>query len=248
MNPTHRVDALWRIDQLVSRRSQMDFTSSGQGCPTVTKLVADGELIANAVEYVTWSDSLVQVEVCPECGCERCAPGGWIAPRFSGELLLWMPAFDAIAQSELGPDEFLPPAYVARRGIPCFGSEALAALARQIPGLVSESETRTLTRRELALGLQWTAPLRLLGDPSGAPALRREDVLAVSAGDRGDVLDDLERLIHEAMANDDAITFRPGREGSPVELHLDAPGHPSWTPLVLIDGKKKLLFGSLIAE
>ena len=36
----------WRVQQIESRPSQMDYTSSAQGRPTVTQLLADGEVIA----------------------------------------------------------------------------------------------------------------------------------------------------------------------------------------------------------
>jgi hypothetical protein len=48
---------MWRVSALETRRAAMDFTSSGQGRPTMSQLVFDGAVVANAIELTDWSES-----------------------------------------------------------------------------------------------------------------------------------------------------------------------------------------------
>ena len=222
----------------------LDFRSSGQSRPTVTQLVAEGEILANAIEFTTWSVDPVQVEVCFDCGVERCAPGGWVSPRRSGDRVLWIPAFDELAEDQ---GEFGPPRYFARRGVPLFEPEAAKTLAKTVG--VELEDVRPLTSRDVALLLQWMAPSDLLGAAPAAPRVRREDVLAATSGDRDEALDRLDELLAAAIGSDAEVVLQNRcDEADPIRFFLDLPGHPEWTPLVRIHDRVELAVGGLVVR
>lgn len=235
---------LWRVEQVEPARAVLDFSSSGQGHRTVTQLVADGEILANAIEFTTWSAGSTQVEVCSECGVERCASGGWVAPRRSGEHLVWLPAFDELAEDDA---EFGPPRYFAERGLPVFEPPAAGRVAATVG--VAFQELRALSYREVALLLQWTAPGRLLGLPPAPPRVRREDVLAISSGDREEILGRLDELLAVALRSDAEVVLQSLSDATePVGFFLDLPGHPEWTPLARFYDRLELRVAGLVVR
>src|SRR5688500_13788287 len=105
----------WRVERIELSRSDADYTSSGEGRPIVTELVADGVIVANAMDRTTWNARSVQAMLCTDCGMEGCAPGGYVSPRAIDGSVLWLPAFEEMTES----GAFVPPQYFAR-GIPLF--------------------------------------------------------------------------------------------------------------------------------
>ena len=91
---------LWRVERVETRELECSF--AGPASATVTQLVADGEILADAVEYPRWRVDPVQVELCAECGVAGCAPQGWVRPRRAGDRLLWLPAFDELVEDMIG--------------------------------------------------------------------------------------------------------------------------------------------------
>lgn len=235
----------WRVQQIESRRSQMDYTSSAQGHPTVTQLLADGVVIANAVERTTWSARTVQSMICSECGMERCAAGGWISPRAADAAILWLPAFEEMAGGARDAAEYRPPEYF-ERGIPLFAEPAVTGLLGLAGG--SLHALPRLRGSELILAMQWTAPVGILGKFPGDVRLRHDDVLAVSSGEREVRIREVERVLRASAVND-AVTLRalqPDEE--PIVLYLDAPGHPAWSPLAIVDREPALHLDGLVAQ
>ena len=224
----------------------MDFSSSAQGRPTVTQLLGDGEVLANAVEYASWSDRRVQPIVCAACGIEGCEPGGWVAPRATDDAVLWLPAFDDMDE-ELG-NERGPPDYFAKRGIPLFGHELASELCRLVAGFPSCSELPTLSWREAVLVMQWMAPRKVLGAFGAAVRARSDDVVAVSSGERDRRLQELERLLGRELATGGDARWRAREPGDEViEFYLDGPGHVAWSPLAVVAGAVTLHVDGLVA-
>ncbi|GAB5547191.1 MAG: hypothetical protein SangKO_069510 [Sandaracinaceae bacterium] len=230
---------VWRIERVEIR--ELDCSFSEPASETLTQLVADGEVLANAVGYTRWGADPVQVELCAECGVAGCAPQGWVRPRRAGDRLLWLPAFDELVEDlELGP-----PRAFARRGVPLFEPDA----ARTVVEMMSREldDLQPLTLRDVALLLQWTAPGGLLDAAPTPPRVRREDVLAVTSGDRDETLDALDRLLSAASASESPVVLREAAEGHErTGLFLDLPGHPEWSPMVRVDERVELAFGDLV--
>lgn len=233
--------SLWRVKHLETRRAVADYTSSEQGHRAVTQLVADGEVIANAIESTTWTQGSVQVVVCAQCGFEACAPGGWVAPRRAGSSVLWPPAFAEMRDDGDDAGEHRPPDYVRRRGIPRFDEPRAATLCASLPGAPDVAQLPPLRSDELALAMQWTAPGEILGAFPGPVVLRAPDVVAVSSGDRDACLRELAALLSRACSESAPATLRPWNEGDErIEIFLDTPGRPMWSPLARVGSVLRL--------
>lgn len=232
---------LWRVERVETRELECSF--AGPASATVTQLVADGEILADAVEYPRWRVDPVQVELCAECGVAGCAPQGWVRPRRAGDRLLWLPAFDELVEDlALGP-----PRAFARRGVPLFEPDA----ARPVVEMMSREldALQPLTLRDVALLLQWTAPGGLLDAAPTPPRVRREDVLAVTSGDRDETVDALDALLSAASASESPVVLREAAEGHErTGLFLDLPGHPKWSPLVRVAERVELALGDLVVS
>jgi hypothetical protein len=107
---------MWSVRQLTSRRTTLDFSSSGQPSREVTQIFADGLLFANAAELSSWNEKRIQLIVCEACGIERCQPGGWLEPRLAGSDVIFAPAFSDMLAGESERTEYAPPPYVADSG------------------------------------------------------------------------------------------------------------------------------------
>ncbi len=123
---------------------------------------------------------------------------------------------------------------------------ALETLQRALPAVAAAPP---LTQRDVALLLQWTAPGKLLGSPPSVPCLRREDVLAVSSGDREQGMAALEDLLSTAISAAREVELSAPPEGAqPIAFFLDLPGHPEWTCGVRVGGRLELAIGGLLAR
>lgn len=237
---------LFRIKHLESRRVQVDYRSADLGRPTVTQLVADGEVLVNAVHSDTWSTDPTQVMVCAACGIERCEAGGWVSPRRASGVVLWLPAFSSMAESEADAVEYRPPTYFSTRGVPVFDEQLFAAASPRPRGLWTPTDLPALRSNELVLAMQWIAPGQILGTHPGPVAVREADVLAVSSGEREARLRELATLLAGALRSLEPVALRAlGAADEPIVFHLDTPGHPAWSPLAIVDGAPRLHFEGL---
>jgi hypothetical protein len=232
---------MWKVRSLETRQAAMDFTSSGQGRPIKTQLVFDGTVVANAIELSEWSEEPVQLEVCAQCGFERCAPGGWAALRRLGNALLILPAFEAVAEN---PDEYGPPAWMAGRGPALMAEDLIGALQAAVPELPKIETLRKATGADAARSIQLSAPWKVLGQLPENPALRSAHVVAVSHGTLAAVVRELDRLLAVVLAQPEIRLREPDRDSSRVTLFLDLPGFPEWSPLVMNqENELQLLWG-----
>jgi hypothetical protein len=58
--------------------------------PLWTKLIADGVMLSNSIEYANWRASPVYPIVCESCWCAECGPAFAVIVRLA-ENLLWLP-------------------------------------------------------------------------------------------------------------------------------------------------------------
>ncbi len=213
---------LWRIRHLEIDRVQGTYS----GPKDMIEFVADGVVIFHAVP-MTESAELFGIIECN------------VTPRVAGEFLVWFPSLERMV------DHLLIPAYVSERGIPVFDTSATATLRRLIPAL---SKIPPLRSRELMWATQWTAPANLLGTFPDAVRARTEGVLAVSHGDLKERLRELTCFIERAIAANAPVTLRElSASDERIEFYLDAPGHPTWSPLAMVDGEVQLHFNGFVA-
>lgn len=227
---------MWHVRELEFRERVLDFTSSGQGCPTVTALYADGVCIANALPLMEFDSDHIQVQICEACGVVHCEPGGWVCLRRLGTLVLWVPCFDRMAKDEHGLTEYAPPRFAL--GLPAFPEGAYQELAARVPGFSAIGGIRGLSSREAVRILQAEAPARLLGTFPSEPALVREELLLTHGDQQEEAVTRLKRLLRHAWTND--LVAVPGPESVPVEFYLDIRGTPEWRPFGT-SGNRELL-------
>jgi len=222
---------VWRIQNLEKREVTLDFSSAGMGSFRTSALTADDTTIVNATTLVEMEDdTCVQVLVCAECGIVRCESGGWVRSRRFGDALLWLPCFERISDDEV---EYRPPDFFKARGLPFFEGASAERLGDLLP-LFRLETTPLATLRDVALLTQWLAPWHVLGKPGEAVRVKRELLIATSSGELESVVDQLEAVLDEALA--DMSSARPAHATPGPELYLDGPkGTPTWKPLVVDD-------------
>ncbi len=225
--------AMWLVRGVTVQRATLDFSSSSGGHREVTQLLADGVLFANAIELTDWTGARAQVLVCESCGIEHCAPGGWLAPRAAGDLMVFTPAFEDMGSGDSERAEYRPPPYVANKGIPAFSRALYASFAEVCNELPSFDALPPLCGRDLALCLQLEAPGAVLGRFPALPELEDGKVLVTADEDRR-----LVRLLSEtlhAIGACDAVRIECARPNTAtMPLYVDAPrGAHEWRALAM---------------
>jgi len=219
---------MWRVERLERVAQTMDFSSSGQGQLSVENIVADGSVLINAVSLVDGSDpNLVQVHVCEHCGFTHCEPGGWVAFRRLGDLVLWVPCFDEMAADDFDTREYGPPK--SWPGWPVFDAERYSNLSTLAPNLPQAELIPQLRSRTAIRLLQFDAPGRILGRFPDPPRLRRDLVVSSNCGDVAAHVASLEAVVADAWTNDSPVRLAGSSEA--VVMYLDLPGTPAWEPL-----------------
>ena len=222
----------------------MDFTSSGQSHFQATRLVSDGVELMNALELMDWDDDKVQVSICGHCGTVGCSSGGWIVFRSAGDLVLLMPAFDAMRDDNWSRTEFSPPYFVQDKGTAYFDKQTYESLSEQFFSFPPLEKICPLQMREAIWLVQSSAPLRMLGEPATLDIDRRkfDFVIAAMEGDPKEHLRQAESLLRENFENKSATRLRslsPDEES--VWLFLDAAEFIDWQVMVSSDGKYKFV-------
>ena len=228
---------MWRVHEVTTRPATLDLSSSGQGLREVTELVSDSIVLANAMELVSWTSRTVQARVCDFCGIEGCSSHGWVAPRWAGSHLLFLPAYERMLEGDFEQAEFRPPDYLSTRGIPVIHRSA----AQKIPTFAELRACPLMTGDELVRTLQWGAPLQILGEFPNPVRVRRDLVLASYVGEASPVLDALEQALRPLATSTEPIAIQPPPEDhEPASLFLDDLGATEWTPLVRVGPEYKL--------
>lgn len=226
--------SLWTVERVEFRRRELDFTSSEQGKRMTTSVLADGTEIINSLDLFDDEGDPIQTIVCEQCGFSGCERGNRVSVRRLDGGILFMPAFEAMAEGGLDAAEYGPPYFVSKRGSAFLRGAALAALASRVPFFADPQRWPSMTMRESALLLQWDAPTRVLGEFPDKPRLREELLAAASHGTGREAYDALGMAIEAASGDSRPVSLV---SGEPVFFYLDQAGFPDWTPLAF-DGTK----------
>jgi hypothetical protein len=219
---------MWTPSVIATRPVALHFESSGQGTREDLVVVADEEVIVNAVGLVDFQRNPAQVFVCAECGYTSCAPGGWVALHAFAGGVAWLPDFRGMGNPEQAA-ELRPPAFMVSRGVFFVPGPLLPDLVAALPAFPSLDALPPLSAADVARILQWEAPGRVLGSLSCPVSLQRASILAADDGDVSVLTAELERLLAEASALDRQATLV--EHVRPVNFYLDLPGTPAWSPL-----------------
>lgn len=111
---------MWLVRELARRPSpeRHDFV----------ELLADGEVLSNAVNHVDWAEPQVLLSRCTYCRGDDVADG-WVELRRSGELVVLQPSFAGAARF------FSPPIAFASKGIAAVPHSMLRAFVKRLPPL-----------------------------------------------------------------------------------------------------------------
>jgi len=226
---------MWRIENPKLQLTTLDFSSSGQARFQATKLVSDGVEIMNALELMDWGNDKVQVSICGHCGTIGCSSGGWIVFRSAGDLILLMPAFEAMRDDDWNRTEFSPPYFVQDKGTAYFDSQTYESLREQFSSFPPLHKIHPLQMCEAMWLMQSSAPLRILGEPATLDIDRRkfDFVIAAMDGDPKEHLRRAETLLRENFENRSVARLRPLLpEEESVWLFLDAAEFIDWQVMV----------------
>lgn len=226
---------MWLIQELTSKASVFVFSASGRGEHSDTSVFADGERLINMASRVEEPDRAgerIQVQTCEECGFAGCATGGWLVLRRIASYVVWLPAFSDLAENPKS-SEYLPPHFMAHKGIPVMSAQHYAEVKISAPALPKYADLPLLNSQELGLALQWEAPGRLLGKFPQKISLRQNAIRAVDHGYLDEQLALLDNLLQQAIAQARPLKLVKG--GKQIKFFLNFQGYNDWSPLAYID-------------
>ena len=228
---------VWRVRRTTTQPATLSLSALGQGPQECTAVFAEERPLINAAELIDWGKQTVQLEICEQCGIQGCSSGAWVAPRWTGSHLLLLPDFTSMMEGEFERTERAPPKAIAERGIAVLSESALIALSNWIvPNAVPP-----MTGRDLLRTMQWEAPFQVLGRFPDPVRVRRDLILACTAGDADPILDALEEALERLNDREEAARLqKPPEAHQPIGLFLNDSSTTEWTPLVRIDGTYKL--------
>lgn len=235
---------MWKIDSLEIKPAVLDFSSSEQGKREVSSLLSDGIELINALELVDWDSDDTQVLICEQCGYVNCKPGDWVSFRRSDTLVLILPAADYVWGESNDKNEYHPPPYLTKRGIPYLTLSTYEDLRSRYSSLPTVDQIQELNLREATLLFHWNAPVRVLGT---APVIstRRDIVVGSSEGDHLAPLDWLEDLLRAQYEDKSLAELRsPLSNERVVSFYLDGAEFIEWDAMVFDGSNYRLLVDS----
>lgn len=235
---------MWKISSPEIKPAVLDFSSSGQGKREVSTLLSDGIELINALELVDWDSDDTQVLICEECGYVHCEPGGWVSFRRSDSLVLILPAADYVWGESRDKDEYRPPPYLAKLGIPYLTLSTYEDLRSRHSSLPTVDRIQELNLREATLLFHWNAPVNVLGEPP-IISIRRDIVVGSSEGDHLAPLDRLEDLLRAQYEDNSPAQLRPRlSEERIVSFNVDGAEFIEWDAMVFDGSNYRLLVDS----
>jgi hypothetical protein len=237
---------VWEIKNPTIQKSELDFTSSEQGFCEVSRLVADGVVLMNAIELMEFDEDEVQLLICNQCGVVRCQSGNWVNFRKSGDFILLIPAFEMMEGDAWSRTEYAPPQYFKKQGTPYFEPETYENLRRRISRFPAIEKIKTLEMGEAMRLAQDKMPLRIFGEP---PEINvRPDkfgyIIAASDGEPEENLQKIEEILRQNYKNSSPAKIRPAAAAEDEEiihLFVDAFEFTGWQALVKNSSGYKLL-------
>ena len=234
---------MWRIENPQFEPTTLDFTSSGQGHFQATRLVSNGVELMNALELMDWDDDKVQVSICGHCGYVSCQSGGWVVFRSTGDLVLLMPAFDAMRENDWSRTEYSPPYFLQDKGTAYFDKQTYEFLREQCFSFPPLEKIRSLQMCEAMWLVQSSAPSQILGEPATLDIDHRkfDYVIAATKGDPKEHLRRAESLLRENFENKSVASLRPlTLDEESIWLFLDATEFIDWR--VMVEQKERYQF------
>ena len=222
-----------------------DFSSSEQADPTWTRVVVPQGEVTNALNWIDWDISPVQVILCEACGHTGCAMGGYVHASRISDWLLWttqQPENDEPCDLPEEPEHRL----VRRHGGLAVPKEEWARWRSLVTDLPAIEQFPSATGRVLADAWRMSVlgPGRASSLSEVVPILRRNLLHSDSLGVDG-AIEAVGSLVTrlEAMAGEDLRggLVSPESLGVRIErLYFDGPEVTAW-PALALGGSQPLL-------
>ena len=219
-----------RINQIQAKPKSFDFSSSGLGKLDATSVWFNDFEFFNALELLSVDADFFQSEVCSCCGCEGCSSGSWVSLRRFGEAYLFVPAIEEMLEGKWEIDEYGPPYFLRKYGVPAFSEEKYLELKKWVTNLPEPDAVLPMKHLEFVAVLQLEAPGRILGNLGDPVSLNKDMIIAANVGELNDLILAFEQLLQLSQP-DKAIGSLPNA-AQEIEFILDLPNFPSWKPMV----------------
>ncbi|QQS32088.1 MAG: hypothetical protein IPM50_10430 [Acidobacteriota bacterium] len=224
---------MWRIQNPIIRRTKLDFTSSEQGFREVSQLVFDGVVLLNAIELTDWEADGTQLIICDRCGFTHCETGGWANVRKAGDYVFVLPAFNLL-ESGSNSDEYAPPPYIRKFGVPYFSVTQYGELVATKLGFPEYDTILPMEMRDAVRIVQLETPYRIFGEPPTVDLKPDKKALAIasSEGEPHEHLRNIEILLKVHYDDRRSAQLRPMTvDEKIISIFLDADVFIDWKPL-----------------
>jgi len=225
---------MWRITNWNTSPRHYDFTGAGLSKVDVTAIESDGVELCNGIELCDWEsdDDRMQLIVCQTCGIPGCETKGWTTFRRAGGYVFWIPLFsELLADDDWAADNYSPPHYFRKQGIPYFEEADYSRFQVQFPRFPRLGTMPPLKVSEAVRCLQHEAPGRLLGDIYHGKAARPRlsMILAATEGDHEEWSSILSSSFETDCGDSSPATVGgPDKDDRPLTMFPDIADFPEW--------------------
>ncbi len=221
---------MWTSTNFETYQKSFDFSSSEQGKPTFTALKIDGDDFFNMVEQLDGEiqeDQTFQTIICDHCGFHHCASGNWVAVRQLNDYVLFLPAFNPIADEPLS-SEYDPPYSLRQKGAYWLTLDNFEKLKKLVPELANLKSINRLTKFELISLYKWDTPHKMFGDFPNFQKLRKNHILATSELNNETVSDIIEQRLTELESANGFTILELTNEDVVISLFLEDTKTTEW--------------------
>ena len=236
---------MWTSTNFDTYQKTFDFSSSEQGKPTFTALKIDGEDFFNMVEQLDGEiqeDQTFQTIICDHCGFHHCATGNWVAVRQLNNYVIFLPAFNSIADEPLS-NEYDPPYSLRQKGAYWLTLDNFEMLKKLVPELANIKSINRLTKFELISLYKWDTPHKKFGDFPAFQQLRNDHILATSELDNETVSEIIKQRLTELENAKEFTIHELTNKDFAISIFLDDNKTTEWKAIYKKDNHFGLLLG-----
>jgi hypothetical protein len=236
---------MWTSTNFNTYKKQFDFSSSGQGKPTLTALKIDDTNFISMIEGLDGEideQQIFQTILCSSCGIYRCEPGNWVALRQIDDFVFFIPAFKELRREQYRT-EYAPPYWLKQKGSFWLTNVDFEKLKKLVPELDKQKSIIRITKSELLALYKSETPHKMFGDFPDFKPLRKNHLSAVSDLDNKTIFEIIDSKLKEL---EDSIAFEilPLNENDNViSVFLHDRSMTEWKALCKTEHNYELLLG-----
>ncbi len=236
---------MWTSTNFRTYKNQFDFTSSEQGMPIYTSLTIDGIDFINIIERLNGEideDQIFQTILCSSCGIYHCEPGNWVALRQISDIILFIPPYEKLLDSE-NQNEYAPPYWIRQKGSFWLTKADFEKFKKLVPELDKLKSINRITKFELLTLYKSETSHKMFGDFPDFKSLRKNHVLAFSELENETVFEIIDSKLKE-IEDSTEFEITPLKENEKViSVFLDDSSKTEWKALCKTENNYELLLG-----